>query len=32
VIGAKSVVTSDIPPMSVAGGIPAKVIRPVSND
>ncbi len=29
VIGARSVVTSDIPPMVVAAGIPAKVIRPV---
>jgi acetyltransferase-like isoleucine patch superfamily enzyme len=27
VIGAMSLVTKDIPPNSVAGGIPAKVIR-----
>ncbi len=30
VIGAKSLVTSDIPPMVLAGGIPAKVIRPLA--
>jgi acetyltransferase-like isoleucine patch superfamily enzyme len=32
VIGANSVVTKDIPPFSVAAGVPARVIRPVRND
>ncbi len=31
VIGAKSVVTNSIPPMVVAAGIPAKVIRELKN-
>jgi acetyltransferase-like isoleucine patch superfamily enzyme len=29
VIGANSVITSDIPPFSIAAGVPAKVLRPV---
>jgi acetyltransferase-like isoleucine patch superfamily enzyme len=29
VIGANSVVTRDIPPRSIAAGVPAKVIRPI---
>ncbi len=29
VIGANSVVTSDIPPFSVAAGVPARVLRPI---
>jgi acetyltransferase-like isoleucine patch superfamily enzyme len=29
VIGANSVVTTDIPPFSVAAGVPARVIRSV---
>jgi acetyltransferase-like isoleucine patch superfamily enzyme len=32
VIGANSVVTTDIPPFSVAAGGPARVIRPVRSD
>ena len=28
-IGANSVVTPDIPPFSVAAGIPARVLRPI---
>jgi len=32
VIGANSVVTKDIPPFSVAAGVPARVLRPVSYD
>ena len=32
VIGANSVVTSDIPPFSVAAGVPARVVRPVRDD
>lgn len=31
IIGANSVVTHDIPPFSVAAGIPAKVIKTISN-
>jgi acetyltransferase-like isoleucine patch superfamily enzyme len=31
VIGAKSIVTSDIPPMTFAAGAPAKVIRPITG-
>ena len=30
VIGANSVVTSDIPPFSVAAGVPARVLRPIT--
>ncbi|HEV2785404.1 MAG TPA: acyltransferase [Solirubrobacteraceae bacterium] len=30
VIGANSVVTQDIPPFSIAAGVPAKVLRPVT--
>jgi acetyltransferase-like isoleucine patch superfamily enzyme len=30
VIGANSVVTSDIPPFSVAAGVPARVLRTIS--
>jgi acetyltransferase-like isoleucine patch superfamily enzyme len=30
VIGANSVVTSDLPPYSIAAGLPARVIRTVS--
>lgn len=32
VIGTKSVVTSDIPPMVLAAGIPARVIRPLKTN
>lgn len=32
VIGAGSVVSSDIPPMVVAVGVPARVLRPISED
>ena len=32
VIGANSVVTSDIPPYSIAAGAPAKVLRAVVFD
>ncbi|MCJ7702813.1 MAG: hypothetical protein MUO62_14615 [Anaerolineales bacterium] len=32
VVGAGSVVTRDIPPLSVAAGIPARVIRKLSNE
>jgi len=32
VIGANSVVTSDIPPFTVAAGVPAKVLRPIDYD
>ena len=30
VIGANSVVTQDVPPFSIAAGVPAKVLRPVT--
>jgi acetyltransferase-like isoleucine patch superfamily enzyme len=29
VVGANSVVTRDIPPRTIAAGVPAKVIRPI---
>ena len=32
VIGANSVVTTDIPPFSIAAGAPARVIKPVQHD
>ncbi len=32
VIGANSVVTSDIPPFTVAAGVPARVLRPIAYD
>ena len=32
VIGAGSVVSSDVPPMVVAVGVPARVLRPISED
>ncbi|MBC9820424.1 sugar O-acetyltransferase [Terrabacter sp. MAHUQ-38] len=32
VIGAGSVVSNDIPPMVVAVGVPARVLRPISDD
>jgi len=32
VIGANSVVTSDIPPFTVAAGVPARVLRPIEYD
>lgn len=32
VIGAGSVVTKDIPPMTVAVGVPCKVIRQITDD
>ncbi len=32
VIGAGSVVSRDIPPMSVALGVPARVVRPITDD
>jgi acetyltransferase-like isoleucine patch superfamily enzyme len=32
VIGANSVVTQDIPPFSIAAGVPAKVLRAVTYD
>jgi acetyltransferase-like isoleucine patch superfamily enzyme len=32
VIGANSVVTTDIPPFSIAAGAPAKVLRPIEYD
>jgi acetyltransferase-like isoleucine patch superfamily enzyme len=32
VVGANSVVTQDIPPFSIAAGVPAKVLRTVSYD
>ena len=31
VIGAGSVVTRDIPPMSFAAGVPCKVVRPITE-
>ena len=31
IIGANSVVTKDIPPYSIVGGIPAKVLRNCDN-
>lgn len=32
IVAAGSVVTSDIPPFMLAGGVPARVIRPLSNN
>jgi acetyltransferase-like isoleucine patch superfamily enzyme len=32
VIGANSVVTQDVPPFSIAAGVPAKVLRAVTYD
>jgi acetyltransferase-like isoleucine patch superfamily enzyme len=32
VIGANSVVTTDIPPFSVAAGAPARVVRTITYD
>jgi galactoside O-acetyltransferase len=32
VVGAGSVVSRDIPPMVVAVGVPARVLRPITDD
>jgi acetyltransferase-like isoleucine patch superfamily enzyme len=32
VIGANSVVTQDLPPFSIAAGVPAKVLRSITYD
>ena len=32
VVGAGSVVLKSIPPMSVAAGVPCRVIRPITDD